>query len=167
MPIERHRTLSQWLTINSPTFEPALREQIAHAHSAIEEFMPRDQPFIGPALIFAAETGRAVPRKLRMGPFSIADEMPRELADRRHLLTYDELYEYYSRPDVQVLAFFQRSALNYGWSMPSFADVPFVQRTKWAGLFGREFRVVHDGGGFVVTRRVNTMAPRSIFTLPR
>jgi hypothetical protein len=140
----RNGTFSWWLTPNTPAYNRALPTQIAAARSVVEQVLPPNAPFIGPNIILAAETGRIVPPELRMGPFSFTVEMTPEEAARLHLTTHEKLDEWFARRDVTLLAFFQRRELNYGWTMPTFGQLPQDLHGQWFAPIRRDFTSVYE-----------------------
>jgi hypothetical protein len=148
---------SWWLPGETGPYNLTLPADLAAARAVVERFLPKDAPLIGPNIILAAETGRAVPPELRMGPFSFTAEMSDEQATRLHLVTMDQLHQWYTRPEVTVIAFYRRRVLDYGWSMPSFTEMPIeVQAQVFAPL--RENFTVEEYGGFLILLR-NRPAP--------
>ena len=149
----RRGLISRWLPPNAPAFDPELPTHVAEARRIVAALLPPNQPLIGPNLILAAETGRPVPRKLRMGPFAMTMDFSPAEADRHHLLTYPELLGYFSNPDVPLLAFSTQPLLNYAWSMPSFRNPTVAERQPWREIFHRDFLVVYEGSAFWLLAR--------------
>ena len=157
---DRHGTASMWLTPNAPPYNPALPAQLAAARRVVEASLAPDAPFIGTNLILAAETDRAVPPVLRMGPFSFTAELPPTVAARLHLVTQPQLDEWYFRhPDITFLGFFKRWDLDYGWSMPSFTDVPDDARARTLDELQRHFDLADQEGDFLLLVRRKTPRP--------
>jgi len=151
---ERGRTASRWLPPNAPPYNRALPAQLAGARRVVEAALAPGAAFIGTNLILAAETGRAVPPALVMGPFAFTAELPPERAARLHLVTQPQLDEwYYHRPDITLLAFFKRWDLDYGWSMPSFTDVPDDARAQTLAALQRHFDLAYEAGEFLLLVR--------------
>jgi hypothetical protein len=156
---DRIGTASQWLTPGSLVYNLALPKQLASAKHIIETTLAPDAPFVGPNLILAAETGRTVPRELRMGAFTVTDEMLPDRAARLHLATRGQLNILYSLPKVTTLAFFQRMDLDYTWSMPSFASVPVEIQAGTLALFRSDFEIAYNEGEFLILVRRRTTLP--------
>lgn len=161
---ERRGTASQWLSPRMPPYNPALPDQLALARQIVETELLPGAPFIGTNLILAAETGRAVPSELRMGPFSWTQEIPPARAARLHLATRPQLDAWFARPDVTVLSFFQRWDLNYGWSMPSFRHEPPAVREHTIARLERDFLLAYNTPDFflLVRRPVPTPFSRQL-----
>jgi hypothetical protein len=150
---ERRFTRSQWLTPNTPEFNPALPEQLAHARQVITELVPPGRPLIGPNLILALEADRPVPANLRMGPFSLAgDSLPLPAA-QLHLVTPAEIDAYLADPAVPLLALFTRPELNYGWTMPTFAPPADEITSRWLQAYRRDFTVAYQEEYFLLLAR--------------
>lgn len=145
---QRRATASAWLPFNAPAYNRSLPEQLASARQVLEESLPPGAPFVGSNLILAAETGRPVPAELRMGPFALTDEMPRERAHALHLVTRSQLEAWFDDPRVTALALFSNSRLNHSWSMPSFALLPDEYRAARFGRLQRNFDVGFAEGDF-------------------
>lgn len=156
---DRIGTASQWLTPGSLVYNPVLPTQLAGASHVIETTLAPDAPFIGPNLILAAETGRTVPRELRMGAFTMTDEMLPDRAARLHLATRGQLDIWYSLPKVTTLAFFRRVDLDYNWSMPSFTSVPVEIQAGTLELFRRDFEIAYNEGEFLILVRRSVTEP--------
>lgn len=150
---DRVGTPSQWLTPRSLPYNSALPRQIASAVRIIETTLAPNAPFIGSNLILAAETGRSVPRELRMGAFTVTDEMPAGRAARLHLATRNQLDFWYRSPEVTTLSFFQRMDLDYNWSMPSFASATLTTQADTLNLFRRNFQIAYNEGEFLILVR--------------
>ncbi len=138
-PPERRGTLSAWLTPKALPYNHDLPAQLAAAREAVAAALAPDAPFIGSNIILAAETGRAVPPDLRMGPFSFTVEIPPERAARLHLATHEEIDGYFARRDITVLGFFVRRELDYGWSIPSFDQLKPEFHAAWFAPLARDF----------------------------
>jgi hypothetical protein len=145
--------LSRWLPPQAPPYNATLPQEVEAAARLVERSLPADQPFIGPNIILAAETGRFVPRELRMGPFSFTVEIPPERARRLHLVTHETLDAWFADPRVTLLAFFQRRELNYGWSMPSFDQLKPDFHAQWFAPLQRDFSPAYDSAEFVLLVR--------------
>jgi hypothetical protein len=158
---DRRGTLSALLTPNAPRYNHDLPRQLGAARQAMQAAAPPSALFVGSNLILAAETGRSVPAKLRMGPFAHTNEMTADRADRLHLITSAELEELYSNGDTRAVALFPGRDLNFGWSLPSFTLTSEAQRERWSALLRRNFRVVYAEGQFVVLARPPAMATPS------
>jgi len=156
---DRRGSLSALLTPNAPRYNPALPAQLAAARQLVDATIPVKAPFIGTNLILAAETGRAVPPELRMGPFAYTGELPAPAAARLHLATREQLDQWFARPDTQAVAFYRGADLNYGWSMPSFDRTPDAVRTHWQEILRRNFTVGLSDGQFVILVRKPSPSP--------
>ena len=150
---DRRGTPSALLTPNAPRYNSALPDQLAAARQWINRTLPPGAPFVGTNLILAAETGRAVPAELRMGPFSYTDEMPADRAARLHFATRDQLDLWMNDPATQAVAFFRSWELNYGWSLPSYHATTDEVRQHWLEILRRDYRVALTEGQFVVLVR--------------
>ena len=151
--VARAGLASHWLPPNVPAFDAELPAHIAEARRVVAALLPLDQPLIGPNIILAAETGHPVPRKLRMGPFSMTRDFSPADADRLHLLTYPELVGYFSRADVPLLAFSTQPLLNFAWSMPTFRNPSVAEREQWREIFRRDFVVAYGESTFWLLAR--------------
>ena len=150
---QRRGTISAWLPFNAPAYNRALPAQLRAARLIVDQSLAKDAPFVGTNLILAAETGRAVPAELRMGPFAFTNEMTGERAARLHLATNARLDGWFADPRVRVLGFFPNSRLNYSWSMPSFALLPEdFRRTRFERLL-QNFDVRYAEGDFFLLGR--------------
>lgn len=147
--------ISRWLPPAAPPYNRLLPSQLVAARQVVQQALPSQAPFIGPQIILAAETGRHVPRGLRMGPFSFTVEIPPERADRLHLVTHEKLDAWFADPQVTLLAFFKRRELNYGWSMPSFDQLRPEFHAQWFSPIRRDFAVAYEGGDFQLVVRKN------------
>jgi len=148
-------TLSQWLPPHAPAYNRELPTQLDAARQVVERSLAPIAPFIGPNLILAAETGRFVPRVLRMGPFSFTVEIPPERAARLHLATHEQLDAWFADPSVTVLGFFRRHQLNYAWSMPSFDQLRPEFHAQWFAPVFRDFVTAYASGEFLILVRKN------------
>jgi len=150
---QRRGTASMWLTYNAPAYNPDLPGQLAAARQVIAQSLAPDAPFVGPQLILAAETGRTVPPEFRMGSFTLTAEMPAARAAKLHLATPDRLESWLADRRVTALAFFTQSTLNYGWSMPSFENIPAEARQRHRETYRRDFPLVWQEGQFLILCR--------------
>jgi hypothetical protein len=151
--------LSRWLPSTVPNYDHELPANLTRARKIVEQLLPKESPFIGPNLILAAETGRPVPRNLRMGPFTMTRDFSREKARRLHLMTYPEITAVFADPTVPLVAFFPSSPPNYSWSMPSFSNQPESERQQWAGLFQQQFLVAEESSAFLLLARRSAVPP--------
>ncbi len=150
--------LSRFLPPHARPYDLALADDLAGARQVVESTLPPNEPFIGPHLILAAETSRAVPRELRMGSFSFTAELSSERATRLHLVTRAQLDDWFYRRDPHLLAFFKRWDLDYGWSMPSFTDVPDDARARELDALQRRYALAYQNGDFLLlTTRPNSL----------
>ncbi len=156
---QRRGTASRWLPHNAPPYNRTLPAQLAAARRIVKESLAPTAPFIGPNLILAVESGRAVPPELCMGTFSVTDEMSAAQAGRLHLATRDQLSRWFTRPEVTVVGLFKRPILNYGWSMPSFTTQPEAARQKWIEPLSRDFIIASQDGDFLLLVRKNFPIP--------
>ncbi|HET7534894.1 MAG TPA: hypothetical protein VFJ90_00470, partial [Candidatus Didemnitutus sp.] len=104
------------------------------------------------------ETGRPVPRELRMGAFSLTVEMPDARAAHLHLVTLTQLTQWFAQPDVTVLGFFSRTQLNYRWSVPSYAELREEVRQLAFAPVQRDFTGVYREGQFMLFVRQNALS---------
>lgn len=149
----RPGTMSRWLPPHVPDYNQQLPTQLSAARRLVERLLPPDAPFIGSNIILAAETGHAVPRELRMGPFSFTSDLPPDQAQRLHLATREQLNLWFASGDVTVISFFPRQAFNYGWSMPSFGLLRDNLYWEWFAPLRRDFAVGYAGDEFVILVR--------------
>ncbi|MBI3885994.1 MAG: hypothetical protein HY302_09740 [Opitutae bacterium] len=144
---------SWWLPPGVPAYNPHLPGHLWQATRRTAALLAPGQPLIGPNIILAVETGRPVPRQLRMGPFAATAEFSPAVADRLHLATFPELEARYLDPRVPMLAFSENAFLNYSWSMPSFRNSPARNRARWMEIFRRDFLIVQQDGDFLLLAR--------------
>jgi len=153
MPAVRHDNLSLFLSLGAPDYDATLPGRIAQARKVVKEFLPANQPFIGPFLILAAETDRFVPHTLRMGPFTATADYSPAQALRLNLATWTELDAYFKNPSIPVVAFTKTSYLNYVWSMPSHRNLAEHDDNPWFDLFRKEFLVAYEDRDFFILVR--------------
>src|SRR5690606_5637861 len=108
---------------------------------------------VGPPIILGVETGHPIPRKLRMGAFTMTSDFPRDRADRLHLMTYDEFERQLRDIDLPVVVLHRYPLFNYGWSMPSFRIQTDEERHQWLGVLQRYFAVFYEDADFIVLVR--------------
>jgi hypothetical protein len=158
---QRNRGLSPsaWLTLNAPDYNPRLPVQLARATALAKQQLGSGGRLAGSNLILAGVASELPGADLRMGPFAVTAELPEERAAKLHLATPRRLAAIFADPRTRVLAFFNRPLLNYAWSMPSFANVPEVDRRIWVEIFRREYMVVYQEGDFLLLARVPLIAP--------
>jgi hypothetical protein len=142
-----------WLPANIPPYELDLRTRLTRAVGLVRQLVPPNQPLLGPNIILAAETGRAVPRAARMGPFSTTAEYDAATARRLNLLTYPEIHAWLADPQVTLLAFFTTPRVNYAWSVPSFKLQPREEAEQWLGVLRRDFVIVQQDPNFLLVAR--------------
>jgi hypothetical protein len=158
----RHAEIpSCWLSTNAPPYNHSLPGQLATASRIVQKFLAADAPFIGSNIILAAETGRAVPAELRMGPFSFTVEFPAAQAGQLHLVTHELLDKWFARPDVTVLAFFQRPELNYGWTIPAFGRLRPEFYQQWFTPALKNFEPAYETQDdfLILVRKPSSTAP--------
>lgn len=151
--LSRRDALSRWLPPQAPPYNATLAEQLEAASGVVNHWLPPENPFIGPNIILAAETGRFVPRELRMGPFSFTVEIPPDRAERLHLVTHEKLDAWFADPKVTALAFFKRRELNYGWSMPSFDQLKPEFHAQWFAPIRRDYLPAYSSSDFFLMVR--------------
>ncbi len=159
MPAERRYTWSMFLPLNAPAYNYSLPASLAQARRAVEHYLPPGDPFVGPVIILAAETGRIVPRRLRMGPFTATADFQAPKAHRLNLTTIAELESYFTDPGVPLLAFSKMPYLNYSMSMPSFQGTGPFKALYWGVLFKRNFLVVYEDADFLLLARKPPLPP--------
>lgn len=159
---DRRLGLSQWLTPNAPPLNDALPAQIRHARLVVQALVPSGQPVIGPNLIVALEAGRPIPPNLRMGPFAVGDDRLPLPAAQLHLATTAEIESYLSDPAVPLLVFFKRPALNYGWTMPTYRQLPADLSARWLEIYRRDFVIVDQEGDFLLLARPAALPPGTV-----
>jgi 4-amino-4-deoxy-L-arabinose transferase-like glycosyltransferase len=159
MPPGRHNSLSCLLPLNSLDYDQALPARLGQLRQVVSRYLPADKPFIGSQIILAVETGRFVPRNLRMGPYTAtADFSPTE-ALALNLITFPELEAWFNDPAVPLLAFWKVGNLNYAWSMPSFRNPPERNRKRWLDIFRRDFYVAYEDQDFFLLVRKSALIP--------
>lgn len=150
---ERRFTASAWLTPKAPDYNPDLPAQIARVKMVSEKILEPGGHIAGPNIILALTMDRPIDPACRMGPFSATAEIDQTHADKLCLTTPAKLGQMFADPRTQLLAFFNRSLLNYAWSMPSFRNIPMEDRRQWIELFRRDYRVVFQEGDFLLLAR--------------
>ena len=152
-------TPAAWLPANVAPYSFDLRARLLRARSIVEQLVPPSQPLLGPNIILAAETGRAVPRAARMGPFSTTSEYDAATARRLNLLTYPELHDWLADPNVPLLAFFTTARVNYAWTVPSFKLQPREEAEQWLSVLRRDFVIVQQDPDFLLVARPAVLPP--------
>lgn len=144
-----------WALLLPPnvSYAPDLPARLARAREQVEQVVRPSEPLLGPNIILAAETGRAVPRAARMGPFSMTADFDRATARRLNLLTYSDLQDWLGDPHVRLLAFFTTPRANYAWSVPSFRLQARDEAERWLAGLRREFVVVQQDSDFLLVVR--------------
>lgn len=153
LPADRRDTWSMFLPLKAPAYNFALPNQIADARQVVEQGLPPDRPFVGPSIILAVETGRHVPRNLRMGPFSATSEYYPDKAQRLNLATLRDVEAYFTDPHGPMLALSKNPYNNYSSSMPSFQKCTQFRSFVWSEYFRRDFRVAYEDDDFFILVR--------------
>jgi hypothetical protein len=141
---------SNYLPLNTRPYNYRLPANVRAAAGLVREQLPAGEPFFGPAIILAIEADRPVPRRLRMGAFTMTSDFPEDVADRLHLMTYAEMERLADGPAMRVIGMHAQSAFNYSWSMPSFAYQSDAERARWLRSFARRFEVAYSDGDFFI-----------------
>lgn len=155
----RHREPEQrafpqlWVPLHTRPYNFELPGNVRRAREAVAARLPPGQPFYGAAVILAVEAGRPVPRRLRMGAFTVTADYPPETADRLHLMTYPELIMDMRRPEVTVFGLHGQAVFNYAWSVPSFRYQAAEERRHLTLASDRYFHPAYLDGDFVVMVR--------------
>jgi hypothetical protein len=144
---------SAWLPLSGTPFDFKLREKIRGGREFVEKEVAPGQPFYGPAIILAIEADRPIPRRLRMGSFTVTSDMSPEEADRMHLITYNELAVLFRSPDVNVVGMYFLQVFNYSWSMPSFRYQTQAERVSWSIGFSSYYVPAYQDEEFLILRR--------------
>jgi len=152
-------SVQAWLPSNVAPYTFDLRARLLRARSLVEQLVPPSQPLLGPNIILAAETGRAVPRAARMGPFSMTAEYDADTARRLNLLTYPDLHGWLADPNVPLLAFFTTARVNYAWTVPSFKLQPREEAEQWLAVLRRDFVIVQQDPDFLLVARPAALRP--------
>jgi hypothetical protein len=146
-------TPSMFLPLNAPAYNLELPGSLARARRTVAENLPADRPFVGPMLILAAETNRAVPPRLRMGASTVTVDFPPEQARQLNFATVPELENYFMDPAVPLLAFSKNPYNNYVTSMPTFHDLSRLKTFSWSTYFQRNFLVAYEDAYFLLLVR--------------
>lgn len=141
---------SVFLPLNTRPYNYGLIGNLRQARELVREHLPADQPFYGPAIILAIEADRPIPRRLRMGAFTMTSDYPEEKADRLHLMTYDELTRLAVNSRIRVLGLHAQPLLNYVWSVPSFAFQTDEERARWGAVFSRRLQLARRDADFII-----------------
>jgi hypothetical protein len=144
---------SAWLPLNGTPYDFKLRAKIRGGRETIERELAPGKPFYGPAVILAIEADRPIPRRLRMGSFTVTSDMSAEAADRLHLITYGELAALFRSPDVNVIGMYFQHVFNYSWSMPSFRYQTQAERMSWSMGFTSSYVPAYHDEEFLILRR--------------
>lgn len=152
-------TWTAWLPSNVAPYTFDLPLRLGRARTIVERLLPPDAPLLGPNIILAAETGRAVPRNARMGPFTFTADLDAATAQALNLLTHEQWRAQVADPGVPLLAFFTTGRANYGWSLPSFRLLPADVTRDWLGLVRRDFLIVQDDRDFLLVARRTALPP--------
>lgn len=148
------RTLpSVFLPPNAPPYLFELPANIAAARDVVRQLLPSDQPFVGSAIILAAETGHPVPSRFRMGAFSMTFDYERERAHALHLATGDDFERYLRDIDMPIVVLHANPKFNFAWSMPSFAAPPADRLREFDRLLSRYFVPVYRDHDFLILAR--------------
>jgi hypothetical protein len=138
------------LPLNTRPYNYELPDNIRRARELVARELPAGQPYYGPAIILAIEADRPIPRRLRMGAFTMTSDFPEAEANRLHLMTYNELTRLIVSSDVRVLGLHAQMFFNYAWSMPSFRYQSNEERVRWGASFDRRFKIGRQDADFLV-----------------
>jgi len=141
---------SIWLPLNVRPYNYKLPANIRHGREVVARALSTDQPYYGPAIILAIEADRPIPRRLRMGAFTMTSDFAEEKADRLHLMTDTELLRLVVSSPVPLLGLHSQPEFNYAWSVPSFRYRSEAERRKWSLVFDRRFRIESQDEDFVL-----------------
>jgi 4-amino-4-deoxy-L-arabinose transferase-like glycosyltransferase len=146
---------SNYLPANTRPYNYRLAANLRAAADRVRTELAPGEPFYGPAIILAVEADRPIPRRLRMGAFTMTADFPTERADRLHLMTYPELAQLAAAAPMRVIGMHAQSVFNYSWSVPSFAYQSPAERARWVATFTRRFEVGYTDEDFflLVPRR--------------
>ncbi len=150
---EYRGTPSLFLPLNAPAYNLELPGSLALARQIVAANLPAGQPFVGPMLILATETNRAVPPHLRMGASTVSVDFPPEQARKLNLATVPELENYFMDPAVRLLAFSKNPHNNYAASMPTFHNLSRLKTFSWSTYFQRDFLVAYEDVDFLLLMR--------------
>jgi 4-amino-4-deoxy-L-arabinose transferase-like glycosyltransferase len=151
---ESQRTFpSYWLTPNVRPYNFALRDHLRQAKEALRRVLPPGEPFVGSCILLAVETDHPIPRRFRMGAFTMTNDYSPARADRLHLMTYTEFEENLRDIDLPALGLHADPLFNFAWSVPSFDPPNPALYREWTGLLGRYFTPVYQDADFVVLAR--------------
>ena len=159
LPSERRHSYSMFLPLKAPAYNFALPQRLALARHTVERYLPANRPLIGPMIILAAETGRRVPRNLRLGAFSVTADFPPAQAQRLNLSTLPEVEAYLTNSNLPLLALSKNPYNNYSCSMPSFQNSAPFKSFVWSEFFREYFQVAYEDDDFLLlVRRTTTPA---------
>jgi hypothetical protein len=158
MPPARRGSWSMFLPLSAPDYNFTLPAGLARARQVVKDYLPQNQPFIGPHLILAVEAGRIVPRTLRMGAFTATSDYPPAQARQLNLATLPELDAYFNDSNVPLVALTKTNYLNYAWSMPSHRYLSAHRGADWFEIFQRDFFVAYEDHDFLILVRKNAGA---------
>jgi hypothetical protein len=145
---------SVFLPYNARAYDYELPANVRQARELVREKLAEGQSFYGPAIILAIEAGRPIPRRLRMGAFTMTSDFPEEKANRLHLMTYEDLTRSVLSLRPAVMGMHTQAVYNYAWSVPSFAYQPEATRAQWASFFMRRYQpaLVNSDFALLVTK---------------
>lgn len=138
------------LPLNTRPYNYELPANIRRGRELVTRSLPAGHPFHGPAIILAIEADRPVPRRLRMGAFTMTSDFPEAEADRLHLMTYGELLRQVVAREVRVFGLHAQPIFNYAWSVPSFGFQPDAERARMGQVFAPRFNTAGQDQDFVV-----------------
>lgn len=138
------------LPLNTPPYNYDLPANLRHARELVIRALPPGEPFYGPAVILGIEADRPIPRRLRMGAFTMTSDFAAAEADRLHLMTYPELTHLIVNSDVRVFGLHAQPLFNYAWSVPSFGFQPDEERVRFGEVFEQRFRTVRTDADFSI-----------------
>ena len=148
------RTLpSVFLPPNAPPYHFELPADLAAAREVVRQLLRSDQPFVGSAIVLAAETGHPIPPRFRMGAFSMTFDHERERAHALHLATGDDFERALRDIDVPIVVLHANPKFNFAWSMPSFAAPPADRLREFDRLLSRYFVPVYRDPNFLILAR--------------
>jgi hypothetical protein len=159
LPVERRGNWSMFLPLTAPAYDRRLPQAMGEARGVVQQYLPPDQPLVGPMIILAAETGRPVPANLRMGPSSATVEFTPAKARSLNLATLGEVESYLTDPKIPLLALSKNPYDNYICSMPTFRDLSRYKKFSWRKLLQDNFVVAYEDANFCLLVRRTDRAP--------
>ena len=130
-----------------------LPENLRRSRELVSRELPAGEPFYGSAIILAVEADRPIPRRLRMGAFTMTKDFSEAEANRLHLMTYPELVRLAVSSPMRVFGLHGPAVYNYTWSVPSFSSQSNAERYQWVSVFNQLFESRRADVDFLVMVR--------------